>query len=86
MKNMSQGENKTCKKKIKWGGNKSQGENKACKRRIEWKNNDRNHISNLQLKIQNIFMLPLDLTIYSLKCTIKEFQKSKEAHINCLFF
>jgi hypothetical protein len=31
-------------------------------------------------------MLPLDLTIYSLKCTIKEFQKSKEAHINCLFF
>jgi hypothetical protein len=83
---MSEGENKTCRKRIKWRENKSQGENKACRRRIKLEDNDRNHISDLQLKIQKIFMLPLDLTIYSLKCKIKEFQKSKEAHINCLYW
>ncbi len=66
MKNMSQGENKTCRKRIKWGEKKSQGENKACRRRIKWEDNDKNHISYLQLKIQKVFMLPLDLTIYSL--------------------
>jgi hypothetical protein len=72
---MSQGENKTCRKMINWGKNKSQGENKACRRKIKWEDNDRNHISNLQLKIQKIFMLPLDLTIYNLKCKISKKQR-----------
>jgi hypothetical protein len=43
------------------------------------------HVSDIQLKIQKIFMLPLDLTIYSLKCKIKEFQKSKGTHIICMY-